>query len=222
VPGGLDTALISAGFAVVHPSGSNTITGLTINATNSLDVTGGTLLVTGDTALAGTLRVSGTGSVTLQGLVNSGGTATGWKVYKAHPSGTTIDVGNAQDYCVDIQAPFVILQGVTMRNARMHGMRIGNVSDVVVEGCDETRKSTQLTFSSSRFVLEHHRAARTSRRARRPAHFYLDLSHHVLDVSPRGAPGTVHTARVRSGRVRISTSCRLARICGSAGYRQAI
>ena len=89
-------------------------------------------------------------------------------------------------------------------------------------GCDETRMSTQLTFSSSRFVLELHRAARTSRRARPPAHFNLDLSHHVLDVSPRGAPGTVHTARVRSGRVRISTSCRLARICGSAGYRQAI
>jgi hypothetical protein len=74
LPGVLDTALISAGFAVVHGAGSNTITGLTINAANSLDVTGGTLIVSGDTALGGTLRVSGTGSVTLGGVVNSGGT----------------------------------------------------------------------------------------------------------------------------------------------------
>jgi unsaturated rhamnogalacturonyl hydrolase len=89
-----------------------------------------------DTFPIATETVLPAGTINSTYVINSGGTASGWKVYKAHPAGTTIDVGNAQDYCVDIQAPFVILQGVTMRNARMHGMRIGNVSDVVVEGCD--------------------------------------------------------------------------------------
>ena len=34
------------------------------------------------------------GTITSTYVINSGGTASGWKVYKAHPSGTTIDVGN--------------------------------------------------------------------------------------------------------------------------------
>ena len=103
----------------------------------------------------------------------------------------------------------------------MHGRKRVGVPPPTPEALAATAKKVEQYKRLSAVVL-HHRAARTSRRARRPAHFYLDLSHHVLDVSPRGAPGTVHTARVRSGRVRISTSCRLARICGSAGYRQAI
>ena len=69
-------------------------------------------------------------------ITNGGSAATGYKLYKAHPSGTTIDVANAENYCADIRAGFVILQGVTMRHARVHGLRIGNVTDVVIEGCD--------------------------------------------------------------------------------------
>jgi len=70
-------------------------------------------------------------------VITAGGSAaTGYTLYKANPAGTTIDVANATDFCADIQAGFVILQGVTMRNARIHGLRIGNVRDVVIEGCD--------------------------------------------------------------------------------------
>ena len=69
-------------------------------------------------------------------ITKGGSAASGYKLYKANPAGTTIDVANAADFCADIRAGFVILQGVTMRNARIHGLRIGNVKDVVIEGCD--------------------------------------------------------------------------------------
>ena len=74
LPGTLDAALISAGLAVTHVSGVDNITALTINALNSLDVSGGSLTVSGITTLGGTLNVSGTGSAALNGALN-GGTA---------------------------------------------------------------------------------------------------------------------------------------------------
>ncbi|MFN9044142.1 MAG: YDG domain-containing protein [Betaproteobacteria bacterium] len=73
VPGALDEALISAGFAVSHASGTNSITTLTLNSANALDVSGGSLLVSGVTTLGGSLRVSGTGSVRLGGALTGGG-----------------------------------------------------------------------------------------------------------------------------------------------------
>lgn len=77
------------------------------------------------------------GTLTNTLVISKGGSsATGYKLYKAHPSGTTVDVANAADFCADIRAGFVILQGVIMRHARVHGVRIGNVTDVVIEGCD--------------------------------------------------------------------------------------
>lgn len=73
VPGALDEALISAGFAVSHASGTNSITTLTLSAANALDVSGGSLRVSGVTTLGGSLRVSGTGSVLLGGALTGGG-----------------------------------------------------------------------------------------------------------------------------------------------------
>ncbi|MDD2685528.1 MAG: filamentous hemagglutinin N-terminal domain-containing protein, partial [Gallionella sp.] len=69
LPGVLDNALISAGYAVTHSVGNDTIAGLTINLGNSLDVSGGSLTVTGLTDVAGVLAVSG-GTLTLDGLAN--------------------------------------------------------------------------------------------------------------------------------------------------------
>jgi hypothetical protein len=74
LPGAADTALISAGFAVGHNRGSTSIAALTVNAANSLNVSGGTLSVSGDTLLGGNLTVSGTGTATLGGTVSGGGT----------------------------------------------------------------------------------------------------------------------------------------------------
>jgi fibronectin-binding autotransporter adhesin len=75
LPGANDDALISSGFAVTHASGTDTIATLTINAANSLQVSGGSLDVTGATLLSGDLLVSGTGAVRLGGAVTGAGTA---------------------------------------------------------------------------------------------------------------------------------------------------
>ena len=73
LPGPADEALISSGFAVTHAAGTDTITALTINAANSLQLSGGSLTVTGATLLGGSLGVSGTGTLTLAGAVTGGG-----------------------------------------------------------------------------------------------------------------------------------------------------
>ncbi|MEK7811456.1 MAG: hypothetical protein AAB278_06540, partial [Pseudomonadota bacterium] len=66
LPGIFDTALISAGHLVNHSTGNHSIAGLTVNASNSLDVSGGSLTVSGATNVGGVLMVSG-GTLTLNG-----------------------------------------------------------------------------------------------------------------------------------------------------------
>ncbi|MDD5301089.1 MAG: MBG domain-containing protein, partial [Gallionella sp.] len=70
LPGSSETALISAGYAVTHGSGIDSIAALTINSGNSLNVSGGSLTVSGITTLGGGLTVSGTGSAALNGALN--------------------------------------------------------------------------------------------------------------------------------------------------------
>lgn len=74
LPGASETALISTGLAVTHATGADSIAGLTINSANSLDVSGGTLAVSGVTTLGGTLTVSGAGVATLNGVLYAGST----------------------------------------------------------------------------------------------------------------------------------------------------
>lgn len=74
LPGASETALISTGLAVTHATGADSIAGLTINSANSLDVSGGTLAVSGVTTLGGTLTVSGAGSAALNGVLYAGST----------------------------------------------------------------------------------------------------------------------------------------------------
>jgi hypothetical protein len=69
-------------------------------------------------------------------VIDSGGTAEGFKVVRAHPEGTTIDVEDGEDHAVVIRGDFVILQGVTCKGARIHGILIDDRHDVVIEGCD--------------------------------------------------------------------------------------
>jgi hypothetical protein len=90
LPGLADTALISAGFAVSHASGNDTIASLTVSAANTLTVSGGSLAVTGLTTLGGGLTVSGTGSVGLQGSVTGGGALT--------VSGGTLDLSGPSSF----------------------------------------------------------------------------------------------------------------------------
>lgn len=49
---------------------------------------------------------------------------------------TVVDVGEAHDHAVRIEASHVILRGLVVRGGRAHGIVLGDVQDVVVERCD--------------------------------------------------------------------------------------
>lgn len=69
--------------------------------------------------------------------VSSGGSAGNYKLYDAASSGTTIDVNNNSDYCIYVQASFVIIRGVKCLDGRINGIRIANnCKNVVIENCD--------------------------------------------------------------------------------------
>jgi hypothetical protein len=74
------------------------------------------------------------GTVSTPLNITQGGSAGGYVLYQAHPNGTTIDVANAHDANVTISAPYVIVRGVTMRNARINGVDLRpGAHHVVVE-----------------------------------------------------------------------------------------
>ncbi|MHC4680703.1 MAG: right-handed parallel beta-helix repeat-containing protein [Planctomycetota bacterium] len=72
-------------------------------------------------------------------VVGEGGTAEGYLVY-APPQGretAVIDIRNDREHCIEVRASFVIIRGLTLKGARIHGIRIfEGCHDVVIEGCD--------------------------------------------------------------------------------------
>jgi hypothetical protein len=65
--------------------------------------------------------------------ITSGGTATGYVLY-APAATATIDVSNNADNCVYINAPYVILRGLTLKGAKADAIKLGpNAHDVVIE-----------------------------------------------------------------------------------------
>ena len=75
--------------------------------------------------------------------ITEGGTAGGFVLYEAHPDGTTIDAdatggeeADALEHGIVVEADYVIIRGLTLRNAKQHGILIKNRHDVVIEGCD--------------------------------------------------------------------------------------
>jgi hypothetical protein len=69
--------------------------------------------------------------------ITTGGSATGYVLYQAHPNGTTIDVANAQDNNFRISAPYVIVRGVTMKGARTNAVELrSGAHHVVIENND--------------------------------------------------------------------------------------
>jgi len=70
--------------------------------------------------------------------ITESGTPDGYILY-THPEGesSTIDVGNQEDSCIYVSASYIIIRGLTLREASVHGIRIlNNVHDVVIEECD--------------------------------------------------------------------------------------
>jgi hypothetical protein len=71
-------------------------------------------------------------------VITEGGNANGYVLYTAPKNASaTIDVKNQQDYNVNIQAPFVIVRGLTLKGAKMQGVHIAaGLADVVIEKND--------------------------------------------------------------------------------------
>jgi len=65
--------------------------------------------------------------------ITQGGTANGYILY----TGGTIDVANSHAYNIRIAAPYVIVRGFTLKNARQDGiLLVEGAKDVVIEGND--------------------------------------------------------------------------------------
>jgi len=70
--------------------------------------------------------------------ITESGSPDGYILY-THPAGesSTIDVNDQEDSCIYVSASYIIIRGLTLREASIHGIRIlNNVHDVVIEGCD--------------------------------------------------------------------------------------
>jgi hypothetical protein len=81
--------------------------------------------------IARTVNVS-SGSGTLR--ITEGGTPSGYVLYTGP---ATLDAANSVDYNVQISAPYVIVRGLTLRGARVDGIRLEEGShDVVIEDND--------------------------------------------------------------------------------------
>lgn len=69
--------------------------------------------------------------------INESGSADGFVLYENAASGSVIDVAGNADHCIVVKASYVILRGLTLKGARVHGIFLSEgVHDVVIEQCD--------------------------------------------------------------------------------------
>jgi hypothetical protein len=83
-----------------------------------------------------TVMVSDTGTPL---VVDQSGSPDGYVLYTHAPdrSTATIDVASQHTQCVEVRASYVILRGLTLKNAQQHGLQLfQGCHDVVIEGCD--------------------------------------------------------------------------------------
>ncbi len=62
------------------------------------------------------------------------GTADGYILIDG--TGSTIDLENNYDYCITIRGSYVILRGITLKNAKKGGINLKTCHDVIIENCD--------------------------------------------------------------------------------------
>ena len=70
--------------------------------------------------------------------IDQSGTPDAYRLY-THPHGaeTIIDVNDKVDHCLEISASYVIIRGLVLKNAGVHGIRIlPGAHDVIIEDCD--------------------------------------------------------------------------------------
>ena len=70
-------------------------------------------------------------------ITEGGSEETGYVVYQPKRGGATVIDGRGEDRVnVLIQAPWVMVRGLVLKDAAQHGVEIGPVQHVVVDGCD--------------------------------------------------------------------------------------
>ncbi|MHC4191776.1 MAG: right-handed parallel beta-helix repeat-containing protein, partial [Planctomycetota bacterium] len=62
------------------------------------------------------------------------GTADAYLLYDG--TGSTINVNNNSDYCIFINASYVVVRGFNLQDARKHGIYIEGGHDIIIEDCD--------------------------------------------------------------------------------------
>ena len=69
--------------------------------------------------------------------ITSGGSETdGYVLYTSENKDLIIDTKKLYDYCVQINASYVILRGLTLKGALDNGILLGDVNHIVIEDCD--------------------------------------------------------------------------------------
>ncbi len=68
-------------------------------------------------------------------IAEGGSEKEGYVVYQAQEN-TLLSANKQVNHNVEINASYVILRGVTMKGANLHGVALGAVNHVVIEGCD--------------------------------------------------------------------------------------
>ena len=85
--------------------------------------------------IAETVVLPETSSETL--VIGKSGSPAGYVLYTPAPGkAAVIDGRNGIDHCVEINASYVILRGLTLRDPRSHAVRIHDGQDIVIEACD--------------------------------------------------------------------------------------
>jgi len=74
------------------------------------------------------------GSRNSQYTITESGTEDGYLLIDG--TGSTIDVENDTDFCIDVKGNYIIIRGFTLKNARKCGINLKNNHDVIIELCD--------------------------------------------------------------------------------------
>ena len=68
--------------------------------------------------------------------ITESGSRDGYILYTAPAGGAVIDVGHNKDYCITVNASYVIIRGINLKGAKRHGIRLYDCHDVIIEECD--------------------------------------------------------------------------------------
>ncbi len=77
---------------------------------------------------------AGTTNQTLE--ITESGSPDGYILYTASAGEAVIDVDHNQDYCITVNASYIIIRGLNLKGAKKYGIRLYDCHDVVIERCD--------------------------------------------------------------------------------------